>query len=226
MLEATSVRIAPSILSANFLDLGAELDAISTADFVHFDVMDGNFVPNLSFGIPVLKQVKPATDLVVDAHLMIDNPDSMADSFIEAGADIICFHQEATCHAHRLVGHIHDCGKKAAIALNPGTPANTLESLIVDLDMVLVMTVNPGFGGQRFIDSTLDKIREVRAMCDRKGVRPLIEVDGGINEETAGLVCGAGAKVLVAGSSVFKGDYAANIASLREAGNSACEKRA
>ena len=221
-----SVKIAPSILSANFLELGRDLESISNADFVHFDVMDGNFVPNLSFGIPVLKQVKAATDLTVDVHLMIDNPDSMVDAFIDAGADIVFFHQEAAVHSHRLVSHIHDRGRKAAIALNPGTSVSTLDAIIADLDMVLIMTVNPGYGGQAFIESCVEKVREVRALCERKGVNPLVEVDGGINAETASVICEAGANVLVAGSSVFKGDHAANIDELRRIADASLAKRA
>ena len=224
MLE--DVKIAPSLLSANFLELGSELERISSADMVHFDVMDGSFVPNLSFGIPVLKQLRGATELPLDVHLMVERPDALLDDFIDAGADYVCFHQEAAPHAHRLVSHIHERGRKAAMALNPGTAPCVLESIIEDLDMVLVMTVNPGFGGQAFIESSPAKIREVRAMCDRHGVRPLIEVDGGIADSTAARVCEAGANVLVAGSSVFRGDYAANIASLRECGRQGLSRQA
>lgn len=224
MLE--DVMIAPSVLSANFLELGAELDRIATADLVHYDVMDGNFVPNLSFGIPVLRQLKAATDLPVDVHLMVERPDALLEDFIDAGADYVCFHQEAAPHAHRLVSRIHERGRKAAMALNPGTAPCVLESIIGELDMVLVMTVNPGFGGQSFIPSSLEKVREVRALCDRHGVRPLIEVDGGIGAANAAEVCAAGANVLVAGSSVFRGDYAANIAELRAAGRRGLSRQA
>lgn len=210
------VMIAPSILSANFLELGSELERISSADLVHFDVMDGSFVPNLSFGIPILKQVKKATELPLDVHLMIEHPDTLLDDFIDAGADYVCFHQEAAPHAHRLISHIHERGCKAAMALNPGTAPCVLESVVSDLDMILVMTVDPGFGGQAFIPSSIEKVREVRALCERHGVAPLIEVDGGIGTANAAAICDAGANVLVAGSSVFRGDYADNIQSIRE----------
>ena len=149
------VLVAPSILSANFLDLGGELDDIATADLVHYDVMDGHFVPNLTFGPDILRQVKERTKLPIDAHLMIANPDVMAVRYLEAGADIVCFHLEATVHAHRLVQQIKSYGAKAAIAINPATPVSSLEAIIDDLDMVLVMTVNPGFGGQSFIEGSI-----------------------------------------------------------------------
>lgn len=210
-------KIAPSILSANFMELGHEIDRISTADYIHFDVMDGRFVPNLSFGLPILRQLKTYTDLPIDVHLMIDNPDSMIDEYIDAGADIVCFHLEAATHPHRIISRIHEKGRLAAIALNPGTPVSALDPLIYDLDMVLIMSVNPGYGGQKFIDSTVHKLKAVRALCTQAQVNPIIEVDGGINTRTAELVCRYGANLLVAGSSVFHDDYAHNIAALRKA---------
>ncbi len=213
------VRIAPSILSANMLKLQEDLDSIKTADYIHFDVMDGVFVPNLTFGPGILAQVKEATDLPVDVHLMICEPDRRFAAYLDAGADILTFHYEAQLHAHRTINAIKERGAKAAIALNPGTPANVLESLIDDVDMVLVMTVNPGFGGQAFIKNTLGKIEAVRQMALEHGVEPLIEVDGGIVAGNAGTVVARGANVLVAGSAVFNApDRAAAIAELRASG--------
>ena len=213
------IRIAPSVLSADFSRLAAELDEVSSADLVHYDVMDGHFVPNLSFGLDILRTVKAHTDLPVDVHLMITNPDEMVEKFLDAGADVVSFHLEATAHAHRLVSLIHDRGARASIALNPATPVHLLEPILDDLDMVLVMTVNPGFGGQSFIESSVRKLCRLRRMCDEHGVSPLVEVDGGISAATAGKVCGAGANVLVAGSAVFGApDRAAAIDEIRRAG--------
>lgn len=221
------IKIAPSVLSADFSRLGADLDSIATADVVHYDVMDGHFVPNISFGLDILKATKRSTGLPVDVHLMITNPDEMIPAFIEAGADNITFHMEATNHANRLFGMIHAAGRKASVAICPGTPVCMLDSVIEDVDMVLVMTVNPGFGGQKYIPSSAAKLRKVKALCAEHGVSPLIEVDGGITNETAPLVCEAGANVLVAGSSVFKAeDRASAIAGLREAGALGLAKRA
>lgn len=226
MLE-NSIKIAPSVLSADFCRLGEDLKDIQTADFIHYDVMDGHFVPNLSFGINILRQVKAATELPVDVHLMITNPDEMVEKYLDAGADVLTFHWEATAHAHRLVHLIKDRGAKASIALCPATPVSVLESIIDDLDMVLVMTVNPGFGGQKFIASSASKLRRLRRMCEEHGVSPLVEVDGGIAEATAGTVTAAGANVLVAGSAVFGAkDRAAAIAGIRRAGELGCAKRA
>lgn len=216
MLE--DVRIAPSILAADYLRLGEALASIATADYVHFDVMDGVFVPNLSFGPDVLAQVKAATQLPVDVHLMICDPDRRFERYLDAGADILTFHYEAQLHALRTIAAIKERGAKAAIALNPGTPVSALECLIEDVDMVLVMSVNPGFGGQAFIDGTYDKLRRVRALAEEHGVSPLIEVDGGVGVANAARIAQAGANVLVAGSSVFKAsDPAAAIADIRAA---------
>ena len=213
------VLVAPSILSANFLDLGGELDDIATADLVHYDVMDGHFVPNLTFGPDILRQVKERTKLPIDAHLMIANPDVMAVRYLEAGADIVCFHLEATVHAHRLVQQIKSYGAKAAIAINPATPVSSLEAIIDDLDMVLVMTVNPGFGGQSFIEGSISKLRKLLKMMREHGVNPLVEVDGGVSAKNAERIVAAGANVLVAGSAVFKqADRAATIAAIRDNG--------
>ncbi len=221
------IRVAPSVLSADFRRLADELADVSTADLLHYDVMDGHFVPNLSFGIDLLRTVKSATELPVDVHLMISNPDEMVERYLDAGADVVSFHYEATSHAHRLVSLIKDRGAKASVAINPATPVCMLEPILCDLDMVLVMTVNPGFGGQRFIESSLRKLRRLRRMCDEQGVNPAIEVDGGITARNAAEVAAAGANVLVAGSSVFgAADRAAAIAAIRTSGTSGTSRRA
>ena len=221
------IRVAPSVLSADFRHLADELADVSTADLLHYDVMDGHFVPNLSFGIDLLRTVKSATELPVDVHLMITNPDEMVERYLDAGADVVSFHYEATSHAHRLVSLIKDRGAKASVAINPATPVCMLEPILCDLDMVLVMTVNPGFGGQRFIESSLRKLRRLRRMCDEQGVNPAIEVDGGITARNAAEVAAAGANVLVAGSSVFgAADRAAAIAAIRTSGTSGTSRRA
>ena len=218
--EFEQTLIAPSILSADFLMLEEELGRIEDADLVHFDVMDGVFVPNLSYGPPVLKAVKRGTKLPVDVHLMIDKPDKRVDSYIDAGADIVTIHYESTNHAHRVIRRIRDRGAKAGIALNPATPVCMLDPLITEVDMVLLMSVDPGFGGQSFIDSTIPKIKQVRELCKHYHVNPWIEVDGGVDETNAGKISAAGANVLVAGSSVFgKDDCDIAIKTLREAGN-------
>lgn len=223
----SEIKVAPSVLSADFTRLGEELADVSTADMIHYDVMDGHFVPNVSFGFDVLRAVKASTDLPVDVHLMVTNPDEMVERFLDAGADSVSFHYEATAHANRLVQLIHDRGARASIALNPATPVCLLEPIIDDLDMVLVMTVNPGFGGQSFIDSSTRKLRRLRRLCEEHGVSPLVEVDGGIVARTAAEAAGAGANVLVAGSSVFGApDRAAAIAALRRSAEAATGKRA
>lgn len=225
MLE--DVKIAPSVLSADFMHLADELADIRDADYVHFDVMDGHFVPNLTFGPDVLRAVKGACELPVDAHLMISNPDEMLPSYLDAGADLVSFQYEATAHANRLVALIHDHGARASIALNPATPVGMLESIIDELDMVLVMTVNPGFGGQSYLPSSTKKLRQLRRLCDEHGVRPLIEVDGGISARNAAEVTCAGANVLVAGSAVFGvQDRPAAIAAIRGAGLTGTAKKA
>ena len=218
-------RIAPSILSADFAQLGAEVGAIAAAgaDYVHVDVMDGHFVPNLTIGPMVVKALRPHAKLPFDVHLMISPVDPYVAEFAQAGADIITFHPEAGAHPHRTIQLIKSLGKKAGLSLNPGTPLSVADWLLPEIDLVLVMSVNPGFGGQRFIESSLGKIKELRrridAVSEAQGGRPIdLEVDGGINTETAKQVVAAGADVLVAGTATFQGGagkYAANIAALR-----------
>jgi ribulose-phosphate 3-epimerase len=226
MLE-NNVQVAPSILSADLGHLADELASIEGAGYVHFDAMDGHFVPNLTFGPGVLAAVKEATQIPVDAHLMISNPDQMVPEYLAAGADIVTFHYEATAHANRLASLIREKGAKAGIAINPGTPVSALDAIIEDVDLVLVMTVNPGFGGQKFIPGSLRKLRQLKAMCDERRVSPIIEVDGGISPATAGDVCAAGARLLVAGSAVFgKDDRADAIRKITEAGEAGLTRRA
>ncbi|MBY0120743.1 ribulose-phosphate 3-epimerase [Bacillus sp. S/N-304-OC-R1] len=215
------VKIAPSILSADFAKLGEEIKDVEKggADYIHVDVMDGHFVPNITIGPLIVDAIRPITKLPLDVHLMIENPDQYIEAFANAGADYITVHVEACRHLHRTIHLIKSFGIKAGVVLNPATPINTIEHVIEDVDMVLLMTVNPGFGGQKFISSVLPKISAVKRMADEKGLEIEIEVDGGVNEETAKLCIDAGANVLVAGSAVYnQKDRAKAIAAIKGAG--------
>ena len=212
-------KIAPSILSADFTKLGEEIEAVEAAgaDYIHIDVMDGHFVPNITVGPMIVKAARKVTDLPLDVHLMIENPERYIDDFVRAGSDLIAVHVETVTHLHRLLGVIQDAGIKAGTALNPATPLSSIQHVLHNLDMVVLMTVNPGFGGQSFIPEVLPKIEELKRIIEQKGIEVDIEVDGGINVENVSQVARAGANVFVAGNAVFGSqDYAETIALMRE----------
>lgn len=202
------IKVAPSILSADFSRLGEEIRSVEQAgaDLIHVDVMDGHFVPNITIGPLVVEAIRPTTTLPLDVHLMIENPDNYIESFVKSGADIISVHAESVNHLHRSVHLIKNLGAKAAVAINPATPLNELGYILQDLDMVLLMTVNPGFGGQSFITNVTPKIKALKEMIDARGLNVDIEVDGGINNKTSKIVTEAGANILVAGSYVFRNE--------------------
>ncbi len=218
------VKIAPSILSADFGRLAAEVQAVASADYIHVDVMDGHFVPNLTIGPVVVEAVKRATSLPLDVHLMIEDADRWVAAYAKAGADIIGVHAEACPHLHRTLHQIRDLGKKASVVLNPATPLEAIDWVLADVDQVLIMSVNPGFGGQQFIPSALRKIQALRRIVDERGLQLDIEVDGGVKVDNIAAVCAAGANVVVSGSGVFgTKDYAETIRALRERGEAAAE---
>lgn len=217
-MAGRTVRIAPSILSADFARLAEEVARVEDAgaDWLHIDVMDGHFVPNLTVGPPIVEALRKVTTLPLDVHLMMTNPDAFIGEFAEAGADYLTVHVETCPHLHRTVQSIKERGVKAGVTLNPATPAGTLSEIVREADLILIMSVNPGFGGQKFIASSLHKIAEVRALIDRTGSRALLEVDGGVKSDNVQEILAAGAEVLVAGSAVFStDDYAAAITALR-----------
>ncbi|MCE5333692.1 MAG: ribulose-phosphate 3-epimerase [Desulfobacteraceae bacterium] len=210
-------KLSASILSADFGRLAEEVRAVEAAgtDWIHVDVMDGSFVPNITIGPPVVRAIRGATGLPLDVHLMIDNPGRYLKQFVDAGAEWLGVHAEACTHLHRVVQNIRELGARPVVALNPATPLSAVEEILPDVDMVLLMTVNPGFGGQNFIRGTLPKIRRCRKMIDDGGLSTLLQVDGGVNEKTVGELSAAGVDVFVAGSAVFRGGYEENIRKLK-----------
>lgn len=213
------IKISPSILSADFANLGRDVERLEKcgADMIHIDVMDGMFVPNISFGLPVIKAIRKYTTIPFDVHLMIEEPSRYIKEFVEAGADIITIHAEADRHLDRTINYIKSFGVKAAIALNPATPVEAIKHLIPNLDMVLIMSVNPGFGGQKYIKYSADKIKEVKELSDKCNRNLMIQVDGGVSKDNIEEIVKNGANVIVAGSSVFKnGEIEKNIKSLKE----------
>lgn len=207
--------LAPSILSADFRKLGQEVETIANAgaEFIHIDVMDGMFVPSISYGMPVIKSIRPCTDKVFDVHMMVEEPGRYVEAMKDAGADLVCVHQEACRHLDRTLNQIRELGMKAGVALNPATPVSALDCVLGQVDMVLIMTVNPGFGGQKFIPYTLEKVRSLRKRMNLLGLHADIQVDGGIGLGNVGDVIEAGANVIVAGSAIFSGNVTGNVRS-------------
>lgn len=221
-----NVLIAPSILSADFGHLARDLDAVSGADYIHVDVMDGHFTPNLTFGVEIVRAVKRLTDVPLDVHMMVSNPEESVDWYADAGADMITVHVEASTHLHRTVAKLKARGVKAGVVLNPGTSVSVLDAIIDEVDVVLLMSVDPGFGGQSYIASTDRKIAELFDLCRRRGASPIIEIDGGVSKDNIARLAEAGVDMFVAGSAVYKSDDPARaVEELRAAGDLGLARR-